>query len=45
MRMFEYSEAFRDLVVREPFASLAEAILGDNCHLMSQNALYTEPDH
>ena len=44
MRMFEYSEAFRDLVVREPFASLAEAILGDNCHLMSQNALYTEPD-
>ena len=44
MRMFEYSEAFRDLVVREPFVSLAEAILGDNCHLMSQNALYTEPD-
>ena len=38
MRMFEYSEAFRDLVVREPFVSLAEAILGDNCHLMSQNA-------
>ena len=28
MRMFEYSEAFRDLVVREPLASLAEAILG-----------------
>ncbi|NKB70584.1 MAG: hypothetical protein GKR89_26235 [Candidatus Latescibacteria bacterium] len=44
MRMFEYSNAFRDLVVREPLASLAEAILGDDCQLMSQNALYTEPN-
>lgn len=44
MRMFEYSTAFRDLIVREPFASLAEAILGENCHCMSQNALYTKPD-
>lgn len=41
MRMFEYDDAFRDLVVREPFASLAEAVLGNDCHLMSQNALYT----
>ena len=44
MRMFEYSTAFRDLIVREPFASLAEAILGPDCHCMSQNALYTPPD-
>ena len=44
MRMFEYSTAFRDLIVREPFASLAEAILGADCHCMSQNALYTPPD-
>ena len=44
MRMFEYSTAFRDLIVREPFASLAEAILGDDCHCMSQNALYTPPN-
>ena len=44
MRMYEYSYAFRDLIVREPFASLAEAILGDDCHCMSQNALYTPPD-
>lgn len=43
MRMFEYSRAFRDLVVREPFSSIAEAVLGDDCHLMSQNALYNEP--
>ena len=38
MRMFEYDIAFRDLIVREPFASLAEAILGEDCHCMSQNA-------
>ncbi len=44
MRMFEYSYAFRDLIVREPFASLAEAILGDDCHCMAQNALYTPPN-
>ena len=44
MRMFEYSTAFRDLIVREPFASLAEAILGEDCHCMSQNALFTVPD-
>ena len=42
LRMFEYDNAFRDLIVREPFASLAEAILGDDCHLMSQNALIYE---
>ena len=44
MRMFEYSTAFRDLIVREPFASLAESILGKDCHCMSQNALYSPPD-
>lgn len=43
MRMFEYDRAFRDLIVREPLPSIAEAILGDNCHVMSQNALYNEP--
>ena len=44
MRMFEYSAAFRDLIVREPFASLAEAILGEGLPLHVQNALYTPPD-
>jgi ectoine hydroxylase-related dioxygenase (phytanoyl-CoA dioxygenase family) len=44
MRMFEYSRAFRDLIVREPFAGLAEALLGADCHCMSQNALYTPPN-
>jgi ectoine hydroxylase-related dioxygenase (phytanoyl-CoA dioxygenase family) len=43
MRMFEYDRAYRDLIVREPFASLAEAVLGPDCHLMSQNALIYPP--
>ena len=44
MRMFEYDVAFRDLLAREPFASLAEAGLGETCHCMSQNALFTPPN-
>lgn len=44
MRMFEYDVAFRDLIAREPFASLAEALLGADCHLMSQNALHNQPN-
>lgn len=43
MRMYEYDRNFRDLIEREPIASLAEAILGDDCHMMSQNALRYEP--
>lgn len=43
MRMFEYDINFRDLIGREPVVSLVEAILGDDCHMMSQNALRYEP--
>jgi ectoine hydroxylase-related dioxygenase (phytanoyl-CoA dioxygenase family) len=43
MRMFEYDRSFRDLIEREPFPTIAEAILGEDCHLMSQNSLYNEP--
>jgi ectoine hydroxylase-related dioxygenase (phytanoyl-CoA dioxygenase family) len=43
MRMFEYDLHFRDLIAREPVVSLAEAILGEDCHMMSQNALRYEP--
>ena len=43
LRMFEYDRNFRDLVAREPIVSLVEAILGPDCHLMSQNALRNEP--
>jgi hypothetical protein len=40
-RMFEEDHAARDLIVREPFASLAEAVLGADCHMMSQNWIVT----
>ncbi len=43
MRMYEYDVNFRDLIGREPIVSLAEAILGSDCHMMSQNALRYEP--
>jgi ectoine hydroxylase-related dioxygenase (phytanoyl-CoA dioxygenase family) len=42
MRMFEYHQSFRDLIVREPVVSLAEAILGEDCHMMAMNALRTD---
>jgi len=44
MRMYEYDINFRYLITRAPIVSLAEAILGDDCHMMSQNALRYEPD-
>lgn len=43
LRMFESHRSFRDLIVREPLVSLAEAILGKDCHVMSQNALRNGP--
>ena len=43
MRMYEYEINFRDLIAREPFVSLAEAILGTDCHMMAQNALRYDP--
>ena len=41
MRMFEYNQAFRDLIVREPLISIIEKILGSECHVVAQNALVT----
>lgn len=38
-RMFETDQVFRDILVREPIIGLAEALLGDQCHLMAQNAV------
>ena len=43
MRMYEYDRNFRDLIIREPLVSLAETILGKDCHMMSQNALRYDP--
>lgn len=42
-RIFERSRAWRDLIALEPVVSLMEALLGPECHLLSQNALMTQP--
>ncbi|MGH3517371.1 MAG: phytanoyl-CoA dioxygenase family protein [Haloechinothrix sp.] len=41
MRLFEYHNAFRDLLVLEPIVTIVERILGDDCHMVAQNALRT----
>jgi ectoine hydroxylase-related dioxygenase (phytanoyl-CoA dioxygenase family) len=41
MRMFEYHHAFRDLLVQEPVIDLLEQVLGEECHVVAQNALRT----
>lgn len=43
LRLFETNQLFRDLLVREPIISLAEAVLGPQCHLMAQNAVRNAP--
>lgn len=42
-RLFELDRAFRDLLVREPFISLMEALLGGDCHLIANNAVRNRP--
>ncbi len=39
VRLFETDNLFRDLLIREPIISLAEKILGIQCHLMAQNSV------
>jgi ectoine hydroxylase-related dioxygenase (phytanoyl-CoA dioxygenase family) len=41
MRMFEYHRAFRDMIEAEPILGLVELILGNDCHVIAQNALRT----
>lgn len=43
MRIFEAGSVFRDLLEREPVIDLAESILGEDCHVVAQNALRTPP--
>ncbi len=42
-RLFELDRAFRDLLVLEPIISIAERILGANCHLVAQNVVRNHP--
>jgi ectoine hydroxylase-related dioxygenase (phytanoyl-CoA dioxygenase family) len=42
-RMFELDESFQRLLTAEPFISLAEEVLGANCHLVAQNCVRNPP--
>jgi len=43
VRLFETDRIFRDMLVREPIIGLAEAVLGETCHLMAQNVVRNQP--
>lgn len=43
MRLFEWDNIFRDLLVREPIISLMEAIFGADCHLIANNVVRNRP--
>jgi len=43
MRLFEWDNLFRDLLVREPVISLMEAIFGADCHLIANNVVRNRP--
>ncbi|MDA1140345.1 MAG: phytanoyl-CoA dioxygenase family protein [Planctomycetota bacterium] len=43
VRLFERERIFRDMLVREPMISLGEAIVGANCHLIADGAVYNQP--
>lgn len=43
VRLFETGPQFEDMLTREPIISLVEAILGDDCHLIAQNAICNRP--
>lgn len=41
MRMFEHHDAWRDVLLLEPVLAMVERILGEDCHVVAQNALRT----
>ncbi len=43
VRLFERERIFRDMLVREPMISLGEALVGPNCHLIADGAVYNPP--
>jgi ectoine hydroxylase-related dioxygenase (phytanoyl-CoA dioxygenase family) len=43
VRLFETDPLFLNLLTREPIISLAEALLGSNCHLIAQNVVRNQP--
>ena len=43
-RLFECDRMFRDLLVREPIISIAETVLGPQCHCMAQGCILNRRD-
>jgi len=43
VRLFEWDNIFRDMLVREPIISLMETILGKDCHMMANNCIRNPP--
>ena len=43
LRLFERERIFRDMLVREPMIGLAEALIGPNCHLIADGAVFNPP--
>jgi hypothetical protein len=43
LRLFEADPIFEDLMTREPLISLAESILGADCHMLAENAIRNAP--
>ena len=43
-RLFECDRMFRDLLVREPIISIAETVLGLQCHCMAQGCILNRRD-
>src|SRR5215472_7414854 len=40
-QMFRKGKIFEELIDRSPVIDFVEAILGDTCHVISENAIYT----
>ena len=43
-RLFECDRMFRDMLVREPIISLAETVLGSECHCIAQGCILNRRD-
>lgn len=43
VRLFETDPVFEDLLTREPIISLAESLVGADCHLIAQNVVRNAP--
>jgi ectoine hydroxylase-related dioxygenase (phytanoyl-CoA dioxygenase family) len=43
VRLFELDSEFQDILVMEPIISIAEHLLGEQCHLIAQNVVRNPP--